>query len=539
MILTTELPFEPRAATLQRVAVRFAGGEGIGYPDGFLALDAFLPCSPDGHGDNLFFLDLQAILSSEGDPGGNIGLGYRRGVISCNRILGAYLYYDTRDTGDFTFHQLSCGFEWLSDHCDFRINAYCPLGETHRVVDVFDSVRFVSNNILFNHLHIDQAALSGLDLEAGGPLPLLDRLDLRGYLGYYHYGQDGIGTDGVRVRFEAFVGDNLALNLAVAHDRLFDTTVTAGLVFRWPAGFRAGARAPASCDVPEDSTGRRALGERLSQPVERNPNIVVRDQRSYLVNQLAIDPVTNQPVFVVHVDSNDLVGPFAGTVEDPFLNLAQAQAGSLPGQIIFAHADSIFAGQAIALQNGQRFLGEGIPHLVPTTQGTILMPRATTGTLLPAITGSPGDAVTLADGNEVSGFRISGPAGSGVDGFAVTGFNINRNTITGAGTDGIRLEDAQGTGIIAGNTITGSGNVGIEVLAFNPGSLFATISGNTITTSQFEGIFFFGDNAAFVQTTIRGNAITQNGSTWPWATASTSASPTPTSWPWSTATPSP
>src|SRR5262249_9007764 len=66
------------------------------------------------------------------------------------------------------------------------------------------------------------------------------------------------------------------------------------------------------------------------------------------------------------------------------------------------------------LKDNQRLLGEGnnIPHTVATTQkGTITIPDSSPGAgalARPQINGFTGDAVVLANGNEVSNFDIDG-----------------------------------------------------------------------------------------------------------------------------------
>ena len=82
---------------------------------------------------------------------------------------------------------------------------------------------------------------------------------------------------------------------------------------------------------------------------------------------------------IVHVDSS--AGPGGdGTFENPFDNLTDVNgAGSLEGDIILAHAGSVFTGEASTmLKDNQRLLGEGngLEFTVATAEeGTITIPE--------------------------------------------------------------------------------------------------------------------------------------------------------------------
>ena len=90
-------------------------------------------------------------------------------------------------------------------------------------------------------------------------------------------------------------------------------------------------------------------------------------------------------------------------------------AGSQKGDIIFAHSTSVFSGESsVILKDNQRLLGEGngLVQTVATKQkGTINIPESSPGARAlarPQINGFTGDAITLANGNEVSNFDMDG-----------------------------------------------------------------------------------------------------------------------------------
>jgi parallel beta-helix repeat protein len=443
----------PRAARddalLPWLGFQYHTGPGVGYTTSYSDLNGFVPLLQGT--TSLVFVEMHGLLSDTTLLGSNAGGGYRRYDPERNRLFGINGFYDYRDAGHHSFHQLGLGLESLGEVWDFRSNVYLPISQDQKeVYAVFSQPMLVGHNILLNKFSAFQAAMLGADLEVGRPLPVLGRYGFKGYLGGYHYQvENSPQAFGVRGRLEARITDNLDLNLSVSNDRVFGTNVVCEVRLRFGgSGTRSGA-------------ARGDVSSRRADPVERNHVVVVTDQT--LSRQVpATNPTDDQPVVVQTVSS--LAAPGGdGTFEHPFQTLAQLQAASRPGQILLVYSNSVFTGQSITLQDGQRLLAEGRPVLVNTGQGTWLLPRITTGTFAPVLRDSPGNAITLANNNEVAGFVITGAKSNGIFGNAVTGFNLHDNMITGAGVQGIALQAINGTGTIANNVASGNGSEGIFV----------------------------------------------------------------------------
>jgi hypothetical protein len=443
-------------------------GPGVGYTTSYSDLNAFVPLFDESTG--LFFVELHGLLSDTALLGSNAGAGYRWYDPDRNRLVGINGFYDYRDSGQHSFHQLGLGLESLGEVWDCRTNLYLPIGQDQKeTFAVFSQPMLVGHNILLNKLSAAQAAMLGVDLEVGRPLPGLGRYGFKGYVGGYHYQvEDSPQAFGVKGRLEARITDNLEVDLSVSNDRVFGTNVVCEV------GLRFGGRRTRSLAARGDVYSRRA------DPVERNHTIVLVDQT--LSGQVpATSPATGQPVVVQTVSS--LAAPGGdGTFEHPFQTLAQVQAASAPGQVLLVYSNSVFTGQSITLKDGQRFLAEGRPVLVDTRQGTWLLPRITAGTQAPVLRDSPENAITLANNNEVAGFVITGAKTNGIFGNAVTGFNLHDNTITGAGTRGIALQAVNGTGTIANNVASGNGSEGIflDSVAFT-GSITGNVANDNGT----------------------------------------------------------
>lgn len=421
--------------------------EGAGYQHSFTSFNGFLPLLQDA-GNSLTFLDARFLLANDAAVGANVGLGYRLFSETFNSVVGAYVFYDNRDTGNRSFNQVSGGFEVLGPW-DFRTNWYVPVGEDRKVTqEGIVGTRFSGQNILVDRFRRLESAMAGFDMEVGAALPRLGNL-LRAYAGYYYLGAEGDQDAwGVKGRVEGRLTDMLTLHLSVQNDRLFETNLTAGVAVTMP-GYR-----PRGSD--NDNQG---VLDRFAQAVERNQNIAVH-QKTVVERVLATDPMTGAPIIVLHANSAAARGG-DGSVDRPFNTLNDLQTASVPAQILFLQANSEFR-ESLVLRENQRLLGDGIRHRVYSSQGDLDLPILNSGSK-PTIQFAPGNAVVLANGNEVSGLTIINARGQGISGIQVASFNLNRNVIQGSMMNGILIEDATGPGKITDNELLMNGSRGIRL----------------------------------------------------------------------------
>lgn len=465
-------------------------GPGVGYDTSYSTLQGFIPLLQDDR--NLLFADLRGIVDNTDALSANLGGGYRYYSSVQDRIWGSNVYFDYRDTGEHAFNQVGFGFESLGRWWDARANVYLVTSRDQAETGAFfDNPAFVQHFIQLDRVGIGQGAMSGFDAEVG--VPISCRLGLKAYVGAYDFQvRDSEQAWGFKTRLEERLTDNIDFDLSYSTDQVFGNSVVFSARFRF--GGRSSREGSSRCDV----YARRA------DPVERNEQIVVTNQ-VITTHQLATDPETGQPIFVEHVASYAAAGG-NGTVEHPFMTLAQVQAASAPNNIIFAWANSVFNGQSITLQANQRFLGEGTAHTFTATQGTFLLPGASTLTTPPLIVGSPGNAITLADNNEVSGFTITNAGNDGIfSNTGITRFNINRNSITGSAANGIELDNVNGSGAIVGNTISQNG---VGQTATSANNFGGTSGGATGGDGNGSGIVI---NATSLNVQIAKNVMLGNG----------------------------
>lgn len=437
-------PASTQAADLVIPARAGAGytTSGGGY-DGFGSFEGFIPLTQTP-GKNLLYLVGRLLLDNDANLGGNVLLGYRFSNPSANLVYGAYLGYDSRNTGESVFSQIGFGFEALGAGWDARVNAYVPVGNTRQTVaeslldggTQLNSLRFEGNffrasgtrqQILTRQLEV---AMAGFDGEAGGRLfQFGNGGDVRGYAGLY-YLSGGENSVGVRGRLEARPLNFLTLGLAVQHDRIFGTNVIGTIALSFPSRQTRGLQ-------PETAVAR--LGDmpyRVNAIAVDHRTEVTRTSRPFTDGVLT-NPATGQPYLFQHVVLGATDGN--GTVENPFgivqsaLNATRAdgndivyvQSGTNPGIPAFTVPDRVqVLSTGVPQQLPANFLGQFFPAYP--------LPLSGSG-VLPSVTGT----VTLRSDTVLSGFHITSATGPGVTFNTVNRVEIRDNIIRNTTSPGI------------------------------------------------------------------------------------------------------
>jgi hypothetical protein len=459
-----------------RYFVDARGGVLYGYEESFTNVGAFLPYFFEE--DALLFLDARGLVSYNGKGGANLGFGWRYYEESLDRIFGLHGFYDFDGGHRRSYNQVGLGIESLGRYFDFRMNGYIPVGNdqnllsTGIVVNEQFPAQFVQNQLYVTRLNELETAFTGFDVEVGGPMPILGRYGLSGYVGTYFFTSSASATDftGVSGRLSWQANEYTNIGVQATDDHVFGSN----------------AQIQVSMTLPNGNPGRwlrpLSVRERLTQSVVRNYRVTVEHEIK-AVQEAAINPKDNLPYFIAHIDPNAGTGG-NGNVETPFQTLGQYNALALTDReaidIIFVKTpvddpltilDETLArqqnlSQGITLLTGQRLLSNAVSHTfamaqVPGPNNTypqFLLPGYTQPTseqnfVLPTLTrAGGGNVVTLADGAicvEVSGFTINGnAAGSGIVGTNNQNVLINRNVIQN-GLNGINLTNLSG---LASNT---------------------------------------------------------------------------------------
>ena len=527
------IPASTKAADLvitPRVGVGYTTPGG-GY-DGFANIQGFIPLKQTP-GKDLLFLEGRFLLDNDANPGGSLVLGYRAYQAAANRIYGAYLAYDNRDTGSNVFSQVGLGLETLGEGWDARINGYIPAGNTRQTArettiasnNSVSSIRFQTNRLVASvtrqqlTIRDIEAAMAGFDAEIGGRLVKFpdDGGDLRGYGGLYYLSAAGSpSVVGVRGRLEARVTDNLLLGVAVQHDGLFGTNVFGTIALTLP-GVRPKGAAP------------KSLLARMAESPTRIGTIAIDQQRETTsitlpVSDLAIEnPATGQPYFFQHVTVGRSGGD--GTFENPFgvIDPALAATRSDGNSIVYVQAGSNSGIPAFTIRDRVQVLSTFPTQIIPAAfQGQripdVRLELSGIGAIRPTVTGT----VTMGSDTVLSGFDITSATGAGVTfnsvsrvdirdniirntadagilGNGVAIANLFRNQIISARNQGVYIQNV-GTATVTDNTVSGTiagtttignpitGDISIGSITIpNPGSIIPLPSGQGIVIATANG----------------------------------------------------
>lgn len=492
-------------------------GPGIGRKKTITPLQAMPYIFVD---NNLFFADMRGFTDFANGWGANVGGGYRHYFPGRDRIFGVNGYLDYDNTSGALFRELGFGVESLGALYDVRANAYLPVGTTSQqlsLTNINGTQQFVNHFLLVDQQKIIANALHGFDSEIGVPLPgrVGQRHDIRVFGGgYWFEGTERPSFGGWKTRIQGNILPSVSVQLQVSNDPQFKTNVVFG--GSWTFG---GYRQPDN--VPKTQF------DRMTTPVQRQYNMVVGQINQTNKGITVIDPTTNTPYFFEHVSSNATGLVHDGTVEHPFLTVADAQAVDKPNDIIFVHANSTYSGVALALQPNVRVLGEAstVEHTVNTAGGPLLLPHPTAGvTARPLFTNSPGNGVVLASNSEFSGFQIgdstvagSGPAGVGIFGLQVSNVVVRETDVSFSGGEGVNLTQTSGTITFQGDVINAptSGATAFHVNGTTGNVIFTSDPLKPITQQNpTPGVINnTGGLALLVENTVAGSVVDFTGST--------------------------
>lgn len=451
----------------------FSAGQGIVQDKSLAPIEAFPYFLVN---DSLYFSDLRFYPTIDGTFGGSLGGGYRYFSHSLNRIFGASLWYDGDGTRDLYFQQVGLSLETYG-FIDFRTNLYFPVGQTSQQSGqsiVNGSQRFTGNNLAFDTLTTYLAAMRGVDFEAGIGIPghFAEDHGVRAYLGGYYYDDDeGDHILGISGRVQANIWSGLDASVEVTNDNYFNTRAFVNV--SWTFG-----------PLHRSELSQATTEGRLGEHIVRNYTVLATSH-SQLDDPVAFNPSTHQPYVIAHVDSNAAPGG-NGSVNSPFQTIAAAQASG--AAVIFVHAGSVFNGSNanVAMNSGEYLFGDGTGErnfLPISTFGQILLPHGPTTGALPVLNSSTGTAVTLANNSVLSGFTISNSTGVGVLANGVGGVTLKDLTVTGSGSDGIQILNANGNTVLTNVNVSNSVGNGLVI---NGGDSNVQFSGNLLANQQHD-----------------------------------------------------
>jgi hypothetical protein len=488
------------------IGLRHTEARGVGYSNGYTTLQGFgIYNRSTGF---MPFLDLRGHVFDDGKFAGNIGVGGRTWLSSVQHVLGYYVYYDVRQHHHrLTPQQVSPGIELLGKRMEYRMNGYFPVGTDRSRRYGYDFDSFHGNRILLKHKQL--RVLTGGDAEIGAHITQSAKFDLYAGAGPYYFSASHASSWGGKARLLGRYKEYISLEASYSYDHLFRSIVQGSVALNLPLGKKLNYKEKGCRSKNDLALSRAAFAPyRFEIPVVKRTHI----------KQKAINPATGDPWKVWFVDNTS---SSQGTYESPFPTLFQAEYASAPNDIIYVFpGDGTTTGMdmGIALQNNQDLFGSGITHTISTTKGNIKIPAFSGSS--PVITNTPGSVVTLANGNEVSGFQIMVRSAGfyGIDGSSgIIGADINNNSFFGSvDYSGIHIigqgdVDVKYNQLI--NSVSQASTTGISFFVSNETFMDANISDNIVSGFNLLGIFFSPQrNFASAQVLIARNSISNFGS---------------------------
>ncbi|SUU89130.1 intimin-like protein SinH [Aminobacter aminovorans] len=489
---------------------QFSKGRSLGE------MNLFVPVLQNS--DTLVFTDLRGKFDNNDSVEGNFGLGIRH-MLPSGWNLGAYGYYDVRRSAyGNIFHQVTLGAEALSEVFDLRANAYLPVGETERRMDLGATATvgpwssqavLTGTSLAIQHQAVQttttsyrvEKALAGADAEIGIRLPVFEPdsgFDMRAFVGgYYFGGSDVEAIAGPRARLEFTAADFVDLP---------GVKLTAGLTFQYDDVRGDQWITQARLRIPlqaASSAGREPLSymeRRMTDTVVRDVDIVsttrngTRSRNDTLTSsEDAVNAWNGKTITsVVRID---------GTTQDQ--TALQAALDSVGADGIVLLNGNLAATGGVSLNDKQLLVGGGtVLKLKGATSGVAVdyaaagsagrISGAATDTLVRMATDSAMRGISVENtSSNANSWAISGASGaslrdvavvSAANGVRVDGtanFTLQGGSITAATGSAIAITHSTGVSI-GGATIVQNGASGIGIVADN---VAGRIEGNTITTN--------------------------------------------------------
>lgn len=491
-----------------RFGVRHIEAKGLGYKKGYTTLEIFLSQDVSDR-DTVPFIDVRGHVFNDGKFAANAGFGFRHLIET--GIFGANFYYDYRKTKHRNYNQFGTGLEYLRERFEARLNGYFPFGKMgSRFFDLsFDS--FQGHNMFVKRKQ--EVAMTGVDGEIGYHMNKQSSpWDIYGAVGPYYFVRDHKHAFGGEARLLGRYNNWFFWEATYSYDNLFKNIVQGEVGFNWNFGPKSevtlSEKAQNNC---LDCCDYLILKQRLVQPVIRDEIIVATNRNK---KKVAIDPVTGLPYYFIFVNNTS---SSLGTFESPYPTLALAQANSMPSDVIYVMAgNGTTSGMnsGIVLQANQKLLGAGMAQPIATTVGTVSIPAFSTAN--PVITNTSGSAITLASGNQVTGFNITLPSANGIVGTNVNNVVVSQTTIFGAQSNGISITESGSTPvtlIFDGLFVTNSVSDGLFLNATNTSNVNVTVSYSNFSSngqSSGRGVALRSQDTAFINANVHNNILDIN-----------------------------
>ena len=474
-------------------------GDGLGFNDSFHRANVRLPYhAVPGH--SVLIGDLSASIDNRGQNRYNFGAVWRNFDASRNRIFGWNGYFDLDDgRGNQQWKRLGVGFESLGKYIDFRANGYFVTGSESALLSdqLIGDLALRGNSAFRIRNQTRDNAYSGVDFETGGPLPILGRRGINGYVGgYYLDSEYGDETVGFSSRVQALVTESVTANVNYTTDDTFGDNLWVGVSYTIPNYRERAIFQP------------RTVRERLADPVMRSSAI-----HSHIDVVNLPEAITNvakgRAYNFVYVDPN-VSGVGSGTYEDPYSSLQLAATNNNAGIDLIRIAPNaddsgtnLTVNGGLALYDCQVLLSSTKDYVLFTENNMdFVIPGESTTTGLGPLVSNPtmsagGSVIRVSNENSIVGLRIDGANSTGTvfgrgiaNPLPITDSRIVMNTFTNY-TTAVDLQDASGDIVYDSNMVnglTGLSESGLVLTTANGSMTNLLVNNNTVSGNSVAGI---------------------------------------------------
>ena len=434
-----------------RARVGFLGGETVGRLNSLTHFEVM----PYLRTPNGMLLSDFRFFVSDGEVGGNVGIGYRELIPEMNRVFGGIVWYDIDQLSGETAQQVTVSLETYGDWVDGLANIYIPVGNEEVGELQASNERFVGNQLLFDQTGRIGDVLGGGDIQIGVKIPSRFAADnnIRAFAGAYHYSGDSVeDINGVLARVEGTFFNMVDAQVKVTNDDTFGTNVLFGVAI----GLTRGLRSNLWRTQPMDAINRYPT---------RQYNAVVVDSDVTRTGVAALNPETGNPISFTHVSSG-ASGLLSGSFENPHNDLQLALNEDSDYYIV--RGNSVFTGPdaELTLGTGDRVLGNSADFqhaLQADGAGNINLPTIIADSDAPILRGTTGNTVTLASNSEFRGFTIDGTTQSGIVLDGINNAIVSNVTVLDATQDGILVRDISGSVSVLDTNVDSSGNSALRI----------------------------------------------------------------------------
>jgi len=430
--------------------IGFIGLKAFGRDDSIVPVELFPYLQME---NRILFGDIRGFISTAGKVGGNLGVGYRFLGAGEKMLFGFNGFYDADNSTGRTFQQMSVGWEARIEQAGIFGNVYMPVGTRDKLISqsVYNE-RFDGNNILFDVRSRFGEALSGLDLNFQAYLPgdFMKEHQVLATAGWYHFeGSKSAKTiNGFKLQLQANIVPAIGTLTSVTRDQTYGTNFNIGIFWRF------GTR-----ELPGTS-----LHGQLRRFVDRNYNVILA-KRTDIQTGVVAQNADGSILIVQHVSNSGTASPGtgAGTANDPYTTITDAQNAIKTPDLIFVHSGSV-VNDSVVLADGQTLLGEGQTFQFRDNRyGRFYVPGGASAGTTPEIRGSFGDAVVMGNNSQIAGINIVDAGGRGIVAQNVDNVKISNVKVENSTSDAVVLDGVTGS-TVSNLTVSGSGGNGLSIL---------------------------------------------------------------------------